>query len=201
VQSPGREHWWEQIGPAVRKRIADKVGPAIDWWAYNDPVLTDRPYAVVFGAGGLAVTKPTVSDAGEPAQLLNVRRFVPGSVRHAVVTQLPAPQPPAATTVDPQAAGGGASTVANALAEDVRGFLGNLPVDAQGRLQGPFVTGDRVDEADYFYTTVGNRLHVWCYLAGRRSVTFLSGQREPVESAPHAASWRLICRMAEVAPK
>ncbi|GAA0924921.1 hypothetical protein GCM10009557_92640 [Virgisporangium ochraceum] len=166
VDNPGREHWWALLGPAVQRRIAEKVGPAVEWWAYCHQVHKDRPYAVVFGTGGLAVTTPTTNDAGRPAHLLNVRRFVPGSIRHAVVTQRPAARPPAA-------AGGSAATATDpalGLDADVRGFLGNLPAEAQARLQTPFLSGDPVEDRDWYYTRTGERrLDVWCYLAGRRT--------------------------------
>lgn len=196
TDNPGRDHWWRMLGTAVQRRIAEKVGNTIEWWAYCDPVERDRPYAVVLGVNGLAVTKPTVNDAGRPAQVLSVRRLTPSSMRHALVTQRPSNQSPGA---GPAALGGGAPL---GLSKDMSGFLGNLPPEAQARLQGPFVTGDQVEEADYFYTQTNQRLHVWCYLAGRRAVTFVSGHRDAPQGAPaHLASWQLICRIAEVTPR
>lgn len=199
ADNPGREHWWALLGPAVQRRIAEKVGSAVEWWAYCHSVHKDRPYAVVFGTDGLAVTTPTTNDAGRPAHLLNVRRFAPGSIRHAVVTQRPATRPPAA-------APGGAAPVTDpglGLDADLRGFLGNLPAEAQARLQTPFLSGDRVEDRDWYYTRTGERrLDVWCYLAGRRTVTFLAGHRDAPDGVPaYAASWQLIVRMAEIAPR
>src|SRR5262249_4270218 len=89
VDRPGREYWWERIGVGVRNRIESRVGPIVEWWAYCPPANTQRPYAVVLGERGLAVTSPTVSDSGGPAQRLTVLPFVPGSMRHAVVVQEP----------------------------------------------------------------------------------------------------------------
>jgi hypothetical protein len=196
--NPGREHWWTLLGSALHRRIAEKVGPTIEWWAYLDPVEADRPYAVVFGTDGLAVTTPIVNDAGRPAQLINVRRFTPGSVRHAMVTQRPTNRPPSA---GPSAPAAGAAPLG--LDTDLRGFLGNLPAEAQARMQTPFLSGDQVEDSNYFYTrTTDRRLNVWCYLAGRRTVAFVSGYRDaPEGAAPQAASWQLICRIAEVAPR
>jgi hypothetical protein len=198
VDNPGRDHWWALLGTAVHRRIAEKVGPTIEWWAYCHSVEKDRPYAVVFGANGLAVTTPTINDAGRPAHLLTVRPFVPASVRHAVVTQRPTARSPAPGSGAPAASGS-----AHGLDEDLRRFLGNLPAEAQARLQTPFLSGNPVEDRDYYYTRTGDRrLDVWCYLAGKHTVTFVSGYREaPDGTPPHAASWQLICRMAEVAPR
>jgi prolyl oligopeptidase len=199
TDNPGRDHWWALLGPAVHRRIAEKVGPSVEWWAYCHSVVTDRPYAVVFGADGLAVTTPTTSNAGRPAHLLAVRRFVPASVRHAVVTQRPTARPPASSGAGGPA--GGLSTPG--LDEDLRGFLGNLPAEAQARMQAPFLSGDSIEDRDYFYWRTGDRrLAVWCYLAGKRTVMFVAGHRDAPDGVPaHAASWQLIVRMAEVAPR
>jgi hypothetical protein len=198
TDNPGREHWWAALGPAVHRRIAEKVGSTIEWWAYCDPVQATRPYAVVFGTDGLGVTTPLVNDAGRPAHRINVRRFTSGSVRHAMVNQRPTNRPPSA---GPPAPTGAAAALG--LGDELCGFLGNLPAEAQARMQSPFLAGDQVEDSNYFYTrTTDRRLDVWCYLAGRRIVTFVSGHRDaPEGAAPHAASWQLICRMAEVAPR
>lgn len=193
---PGRDYWWDLLGDALRQRIEQKVGPRIEWWAYRHNVEKQRPYATVFGPNGLAVTTPTVNNAGRPAHMLHVRPFDPESVRYAVVTQQPS------ATADGSAAAPGSATAAGpqlALTEDMRGFLGNLPPEAQARLQAPFLDDDSVQESDYFYQGADQDLNMWCYLAGARTVTFASGQRVVAADAPpQAATWRVICRMATV---
>jgi hypothetical protein len=193
---PGRDHWWRLLDDKLKARIADKVGPKIEWWAYYHPVVQDRPYAVVFGPDGLAVTTPTVSDAGRPAQLLEAWRFVPSSVRHAIVRQQPS------HSGTPKVGASSVPAPSLALTEDLRGFLGNLPAEAQARLQAPFVSGDQIRSSDFFYEGTDEQLDVWCYIAGSRTVTFVSGRRvAPAGAPPHAASWQVMCRQAEVASR
>ncbi|CAL9367453.1 hypothetical protein [Streptomyces sp. enrichment culture] len=198
VDRPGREYWWGLLGEGVRDRMAARVGPAVEWWAYCRTTDGERPYAVVLGERGLAVSTPTVNDRGGPAQLLTVVPFVPASLRHAVVVQRPTRRPPsgAAATDDPAPGTGGAEPP---LTARLRGFLGNLPAEAQSRLQWPFVNGDVFDSGDHFYSGDEDELDVWCYLAGRRWVTFVSGHGSGLSGPAHRASWRLVCRQAEVA--
>jgi hypothetical protein len=191
---PGRDHWWGLLGEGVRDRMAARVGPIVEWWAYSHRTERARPYAVVFGERGLAVSTPTVNDRGGPAQLLTVVPFVPGSLRHAVVVQRPTRSPSGRGT--PEEAGEELP-----LSTHLRGFLGNLPVEAQSRLQWPFVNGDLFDRGDYYYHGDEDELDVWCYLAGHRWVTFVSGHGTGLSGPAHRASWRLICRQAEVATR
>ena len=84
----------------------------------------------------------------------------------------------------------------------MRGFLGNLPVEAQARVQAPFVSDDVVQDSDHYYFGTDEELDVWCYFAGSRTVTFVSGHRvAPAGAPPHAVSWQLVCRQAEVAQR
>ena len=195
---PGRDHWWEQLGEKVRDRMVARVGPVVEWWADCHPADTQRPYAVVLGARGLAVSTPTVNDRGGLAQLLTVVAFVPSSLRHAVVVQKPARwvlgsrQLPGGDPAPPAVAG-------LPLSQGLRDLLGNLPADAQARLQWPFVNGDVLVDSDYYYRGDSHQLEVWAYLAGRRWVTFVSGHGTGLSGPAHRASWRLICRQAEVA--
>ncbi|MEE6259393.1 hypothetical protein [Plantactinospora sonchi] len=202
---PGRNHWWQLIDDKLKTRIHDRVGPTVEWWAYHHATYQDRAYVVVLGPHGLAVTTPTVNDAGRPAQLLQVRRFVPGSLRHVIVRQQPQWTGPATGAAGRTSIGGPGTAPPEprlALTEDVRGFLGNLPTEAQARLQAPFLGADPVQASDYFYEGSAEQLDVWCYLAGGRTVTFASGRRVAAAGAPpQAASWQVICRQAEIAPK
>lgn len=195
---PGREYWWDLLGEAVQRRITQKVGTHVEWWAYCHDFEKQRPYAVVFGVNGLAVTTPTTNNAGRPAQLLRVRRFDPASVRYAVVVQQPSGGPGGSGD---GASGGSVLDPGHRLplTEDMRGFLGNLPAEVQARLQAPFLGDDPVQDSGYYYTGFDERLNVWCYLAGARTVTFASGLRvAPAGAPPRAASWEVICRMATV---
>ena len=198
VDRPGREYWWRRLSEAARDRMVTRVGPIVEWWAYCHPTDIERPYAVVFGERGLAVATPTVNDRGGPAQLLTVVPFVPSSLRHAVVVR----KPRRPRSGRPALSAGDAP---RGLEEELplparlRGFLGNLPVEAQSRLQWPFVNGDVFDRGDCFYSGNDDELDVWCYLAGRRWVTFVSGHGSGLSGPAHLASWRLVCRQAEVA--
>lgn len=198
VDQPGRDYWWRQLGEGLRDRMVARVGPIVEWWAYCHRTDSRRPYAVVFGERGLAVSTPTVNDRGGPAQLLTVVPFVPSSLRHAVVLQKPARRPsgrialPGRSVAEP----GGEELP---LPARLRGFLGNLPAEAQSRLQWPFVNGDVFDRGDYHYSGDESEMDVWCYLAGHRCVTFVSGHGTGLSGPAHRASWRLICRQAEVA--
>lgn len=201
VDRPGRDYWWERIGAKVRDRMVARVGPTVEWWAYCHHTDARRPYAVVFGERGLAVCTPTVNDRGGPAQLVTVVPFVPSSLRHAVVVQkarrLTHGHPP---LPGDGGSGGDATPPATVdLPARVRGFLGNLPAEAQSRLQWPFANGDVIRDSDYHYSGSSDELDVWCYLAGSQSVTFVSGHGTGLSGPPHRASWRLICRQAEVA--
>ncbi|MCE7080903.1 hypothetical protein [Streptomyces sp. ST2-7A] len=198
VARPGRDYWWRQLGPKVRERIAARVGPTVEWWADCHHTHLRRPRAVVLGERGLALSTPTVNDRGGPAQSLTVLPFVPSSLRHAVVVERPRRR----FTGQPPLPGGEIPAGVSAdlpLPERLRGFLGNLPTEAQARLQWPFVNGDVLDRSDYHYTGTEDALDVWCYLAGRRWVTFVSGHGSGLTGPAHRRSWQLICRRAEVA--
>jgi hypothetical protein len=197
AEGPDREYWWDLISEAVRRRIEEKVGRPIEWWAWRHATEKNRPYAVVFGPKGLAVTTPTTNNAGRPAHLLNVRPFEPGSVRWEIVRQQPTSRSRGRRPGDPGEQVNPDPRLP--LSADTRGFLGNLPVEAQARLQAPFLDGDQVQDSGYYYYGSDERVNVWCYLAGARSVTFASGLRVAAAGAPpQAAAWDMICRMATV---
>ncbi|MFV2103552.1 hypothetical protein [Micromonospora sp. LOL_024] len=175
-----------------------RVGPVVEWWADCDHTDVQRPYAVVLGVRGLAVARPTVNDRGGPAQLVTVVPFVPSSLRHAVVVQ----KPTRLVAGRPELTAGhpAPSAVGEVLLpRRMRDLLGNLPAEAQARLQWPFVNGDVLDGSDRYYCGGSHELDVWAYLAGRRWVTFVSGHGVGLAGPAHRASWRLICRQAEVA--
>jgi len=197
TDGPDREYWWGLIGEEVRRRIEQKVGQRVEWWAWRHPTEKERPYAVVLGPNGLAVTTPTMNNAGRPAHLLKVRPFDPVSMSYGVVHQEPSVRSGPARPghrAEPTNAGPQLP-----LTEDMRGFLGNLPLQAQVGLQEPFLDGDSVQDSDYYYYGSEERMNVWCYLAGARTVTFASGLRvAPAGAPPQAAAWDMICRKATV---
>lgn len=87
---------------------------------------------------------PTVNDRDGPAQLPTVVPFVPSSLRHAVVVQKPTRPRSGRLALS----GGDAAQEYGAelpLSARLRGFPGSLPVEAQARLQWPFVNGDVFD--------------------------------------------------------
>ena len=173
------------------------MGRPIEWWAWCHAIEQKRPYAVVFGPKGLAVTTPTTNNAGAPAHLVNIRPFDPGSVCYAIVRQ----QPVSRSASAPRGDRSGAANPEHRLplTADMCGFLGNLPVEAQARLQAPFLEHDSLQDSNYYYCGSDERLNVWCYLAGKHSVTFASGLRvAAVGAQPQAATWNMICRMATV---
>lgn len=200
VDLPGREYWWRELSTAARDRMVTRVGPIVEWWAYCHPTDHERPYAVVFGERGLAVATPTVNDRGGPAQSITVLPFVPSSLRHAVVVQKPG-RPRSGRPALPGGDEQRGYDEELPLPARLRGFLGNLPVEAQARLQRPFVNGDTFTQGNCFYSGYDDELDVWCYLAGRRWVTFVSGHGSGLSGPAHRASWRLICRQAEVAAR
>jgi hypothetical protein len=197
VEGPGREHWWNLLDKALQQRIEQKVGRPIEWWAYRHAIEKERPYAVVFGPKGLAVTTPMMNNAGRPANHLRVWRFDPASVRYAIVGQQPSGGSGKGRPGHRPEATGPSTRLP--LTEDMRGFLGNLPIEAQARLQAPFLGDYPVQESDYYYYGTDERVNVWCYLAGARTVMFASGWRVAAADAPpQAASWQVTCRMATV---
>jgi hypothetical protein len=87
-----------------------------------------------------------------------------------------------------------------AISHDLRSFLGNLPPEAQQRMQKPFLTNDSIVDSDYFYYGTDEDVSIWCYLAGHENVTFVSGRRVAPDGAPpHATTWDLTCRYARLA--
>jgi hypothetical protein len=196
----GRHGWWDLIDEAVKRRIEEKVGPRIEWWAHSHATERERPYAVVLGPDGLAVTTPTMNNAGFRSQLLRVRHFAPGSMCYAIVQQEPS------GGSDSRNQSGRAVKASSdtrlPLSKYMSGFLGNLPVEAQARLQGPFLGNDSMQDSDYYYCGSAEELDIWCYLAGKHTVTFASGHRVArADAPPRDATWHLICRMATVVPR
>ncbi len=83
----------------------------------------------------------------------------------------------------------------------MRGFLGNLPPEAQQLLQQPFVAGGRIEYYEFYYRGSEREMEVWCYLAGPSAVTFATGHRSaPPGALPHEVDWDLKCYHAPLSP-
>ncbi|MEU8221900.1 hypothetical protein [Kribbella sp. NPDC048915] len=200
VESPDRFHWWAELSDGVKAHLERKVGPAIEWWADRHERDQNRPYAVVLGPNGLAVTTPRVNTQGQRTQSVHVDPFVPSSIKHAAVhQQATRPRGGLRSLVSRKSS---TPTAAPQLevSENMRGVLGNLPLEAQQRLQTPFLGSQAVQHYRYYYYGSEDDFDFWCYLAGDRTVTFASGHRSLAPgAAPHQAAWRLICYQADIA--
>lgn len=173
VPSMGREHWWGRLTEPARRRIAASAGPTVEWWACDED---DLPYAVVLGANALVVWDPAK---------LTAYRYVRRSLAGARVRErLSTTDAGGDLVADP------APPVDLGLAENLRGFLGNLPAEAQQRLQQPFLGDDRVVHGEFFYYGSETDMDIWCYLAGRATITFVAGHRK---ARPGTVTWDLTC--------
>jgi hypothetical protein len=202
VPSPDRFHWWAELSDDVKAYLERKVGPAIEWWADLHERERDRPYAVVLGPNGLAVTTPRVNSQGRRTQSVRIEPFVPSSIRHAVVQQQPTrPRSGLRSLVSRGRDDRSAITAPQLeLTQEMRGILGNLPLEAQQRLQTPFLGSQAIKHYRSYYYGNDEDLDMWCYLAGEKTVTFASGHRTlPLGADPQQASWRLVCYQADVA--
>ncbi|TDW66297.1 hypothetical protein [Kribbella pratensis] len=204
VPSPDRFHFWDELHDDVKAYVERKVGPRIDWWADRHKRERDRPYAVVLGPNGLAVTTPRVNAQGQRTQSVRLDPFVPSSLKHAVVQQQPTKPRGALRNLVPGRAGTTPGPSAPPpqlnLTQDMRGFLGNLPLEAQHRLQTPFLGSQPVKHyLSYAYGT-DEDYDAWCYLAGTHTVTFASGHcTRPPGTPPTQATWHLTCYQADIA--
>ena len=201
VEGPDRFQWWAELSNDVKAYVERKVGPAVEWWADRHERERDRPYAVVLGPNGLAVTTPKVNPQGQKTQSVHVDAFVPSSLKHAVVEQHPTRTRSGLRSLisrgkdDPKA-----KAPQLELTEKMRGILGNLPLEAQQRLQTPFVGSQAIKHYRSYYYGNDEDLDMWLYLAGDRTVTFMSGHRTlPAGTDPQYAAWHLVCYQADVA--
>lgn len=190
VAGEDREYWWALFSEPMRQRLTDLTGPVLDWWAYTYSDAGRRPYAVVFGEGGLVVTTPTLNESGGPSHRLDLWTFVPSSVRDVEVTH----QARRTAETTPRR-GTSVAPLQDELNPQMRGFLGNLPIEAQQSLQQPFLTRDSLMSSGFHYYGSDNALEARCYLAGRNSVTFARGRKT---ADLNQVSWQLTCWRANV---
>ncbi|BCY06330.1 hypothetical protein [Actinoplanes sp. L3-i22] len=183
-----RDHWWSRITEQTRRRIAAEAGATVRWWATDDYDNPRRPRGTVLGADALVVM--------DGAERLTVYRYVRRSLTEARVRQRPSKAAPGDVVANPAAP----VDLDLGLGESIRGFLGNLPAEAQQRMQQPFLDGDRIVHHEYFYYGNEEEMDVWCYLAGTANITFLAGHRKARRGAPpHAVTWDLTCYHAPLA--
>lgn len=206
-EGPDRDYWWSLLGESAKARIATKAGKPIEWWAAAHTTHRGRPFAVVFGTEGLVVASPMINDVGGYAQRLDSWHVKASSHRHVLITQHPSRNDRGKWSPTGAFLPAAGSSIQSAQVEleldaDMRRFLGNLPVEAQQHLQAPFVTTDPILSSGFHYYGNEELLDAWCYIAGRRSVTFIAGRRTMRSGGePHQAGWRLVCRQADVQKK
>lgn len=191
-----REELWPKFSDAVRDRVRDRAGEQVEWWAAE---YDGRLSAVVFGTKALISLDPTVNDAGGHATRITTMPVEERSFRSARVTGAPA-----SGTVTPPAPGPSGKGPRQ-LAEDLAGFLGQLPARAQQLLQDPFQANDDPLQYDYyFYRTTGSDkvggglLYVWIYLTDKRSLTFCAGVGHGYQPSRGVSTWDLTCWRADV---
>jgi hypothetical protein len=193
---PTREELWEQLSPAVRARIDQRVGRIVEWWANE---VDGRPSVVVFGTHGLVVVEPTVNGTGAQATRLSTIALDAASFRSVRVTGPALWRPPAAT---PKGGSGAPDD------PELAAMLGHLPARAQQLLQDPFLGGGRPLQFEYFYLrTSGGRglagatLQWWCYLTDLRTLTFAAGVGHGLREGRGPESWDLTCWRVTVVPR
>lgn len=91
---PSREECWQRLSPGIQRRVHERVGTWLDWWATDQ---SGRVNAVVLGTRALVVVTPTVNAAGRPAYELVTVHLRESSFRSAPIHApgMP-PQPPTA---------------------------------------------------------------------------------------------------------
>ena len=148
AMGPSREECWQRLSPGIQRRVHERVGTWLDWWATDQ---SGRVNAVVLGTRALVVVTPTVNAAGRPAYELVTVHLRESSFRSAPIHApgMP-PQPPTAADAPVLSAG------SRRLDESVNAFLRVLPVRAQVLLQEPFVTDARPLQRDWYAYATGD---------------------------------------------
>jgi len=197
---PSREECWQRLSPGVQRRVYERVGTWLDWWATD---RSGRVDAVVLGTRALVVVTPTVNAAGRPVYELVTVHLRESSFRSAPIHApgVP-PQPPTAADASVLSAG------SRRLDETVNAFLRVLPVRAQVLLQEPFLADARPLQRDWYAYATGDvqslegaSVRVWCYLTDRRVLTFLGGIGHGYVEGVGARRWELTCWRAEATPR
>ncbi|MBB5959746.1 hypothetical protein FHS29_006367 [Saccharothrix tamanrassetensis] len=202
-----REEVWDRLGVKIRERVNARIGQLVEWWASD---TSGRNAAVVLGTKAFVTVEPTINAAGGPAHEIRALRLDESTFRRASVIETVAKATAAPSSADNRVAPGSrpgapVPTSTSRLGEAMSGFLGNLPARAQQLLQEPFVDDHDDLWHDYYYfrpgsagSLGGTALHVWCYLADKRYVTFAAGVGHGYRQGSGPSSWELTCWRAEV---
>lgn len=200
VHTPDRDEAWRLLGTSVRERLHHRAGIVADWWAYTSD--EGRVHAVVLGGRAMVSATPTVNQRGGPAHLVEAVRLRAGSARTVAIVE--------DTNGSVNSAGAscdvwrGAPSMNASLSAGMRGFLGNLPAQAQRALQEPFLGTDQLYYGYHYNRTASTsgfgeeRLQVFAYLYDRAWLTCLSGTGTTFGDAFDRARWDLVCRRAAV---
>lgn len=204
-----RDQCWAAIEERVKARLKEHVGEILEWWAYDDEEVArenrdDRPAAVVFGPRGLCFATPAF-DGERPVYVISGYLLDPVSARRFPIAHRPQHGPPhrpgwAAKPEPAPQARPGTHLVDIGLPDEARELLGNLPARVQSLLQGPFTSGQRVDNCGWYYEGDERRLAVFTvFLAGDRDVTLVTGTSTvPPARTSAGAHWDLVCHQATV---
>ena len=198
---PLRQECWDAMGASIRRRLLDRAGTLIEWWARQDDSAADgRAAAVVFGDHGLFMAEPRVNAEHRPVYVLKGFQLDAGSLRRVAIAHRPTPGNADTTTANPPFAGSSGVGEDLGLNPAARGLLGNLPPRAQELLQAPFIARQPVLHCDWHYEGFEHRLTMFMmYLAGGRDVTVATGTKVvPAGHGPRSAHWELTCFRASV---
>lgn len=204
-EMPLRQECWDRLPSSLRKRLhALAGGTALAWWARIDDGAR-RPFAIVFGEGGLFVAEP-VDGGGRfrpRPHAVSGAEIVAGSLSTDYVdhTSLLDGSSSNADSGADESAAGPATEIAG-LDHAAKAFLGNLPSRAQQLLQGPFAAGQEIRYARWFYEGRADKFDAFLFiLRGDQDLTVAAGTMEILEGHTGAtAHWSLQVHRALVKP-
>jgi hypothetical protein len=188
-----RQHCWDGLEEKVRARLLENAGNIIAWWAFDEP--EGRPSAIVFGERELCFATPHFAD-DRSVYLISGYLLDSASARRRHVEHMPGP----AVERVRHSAAHGTRLVDIGLPDDARAVLGNLPLQVQDALQGPFAAGQRVEDCRWYYEGDERHLSVFIvFLAGSSTVTLATGTKViPQGHTDATAHWQLVCHQATV---
>ena len=185
----GRGDHWNRLPPKIRQRLdAPPDDKSLEWWAYNESAVMFRRKALVTVRRRRDRRFEVRSVPLDPASHQTYKRNLIPDLRT---------RPPTPPTLGASTCGSGPPPPRPAntppLPEHFAQFLGNLPLIAQQFMQAPFADAIKEPLCDYHYESTEKddltELLVWCYVANRSHVTFLSASRfTPPATDPFAAT-------------
>ncbi|WP_326552749.1 hypothetical protein [Micromonospora sp. NBC_01813] len=200
-----REECWRRLGPGVRRRVEERAGGWIDWWATD---LTGRISAVVLGSHALVVVSPTASAAGGAAHEVLSVHLDPSSFRSGPVRYPDVGGGPAGASGPSGADASSVAMVTVRLDHTFASFVRVLPIRAQVLLQDPFRTAATPLRHDSYAVATGDvqslggaTIRVWCYLTDLRTLTFCAGTGHGYVEGHGARHWELTVWRAAVVPR